>query len=517
MMYMHTITKYKNLALLISIFVIALFLRFYSLNEIPAEMWGDIVEGYLFTKEILKGTWPFYFVLGNGPLFFYIAAAFSTFFGLSFYTLKLTSIFAGFLLMIGSYLIAKEIAGTKVALLTAFLISVSKWSLIQSRIGNMNILVAASVSLIFYFLIRAIKTGKWVYFVLLGIFTGVGMYNYPAFLFVPITLFLIFLTLLIFERKTIMHNFMKIILAVAVYLILCIPFYNMRSQFGFTSSKTYFGSKIFVEDGRLPSDFMNRFWENFKSSMGMFHIRGDSIFRGNPRNEPHLDRISGFFLLLGLFFFIKRKELKRYTMYILFPLFSLQLPAMLVLNFPGEVPSAVRTVGILPFLYIVIALGIYYLTRLCKGYLRTVVLVILLSFITYLNYESVFTYYPKGLPNNNTPFGKIIAREIDKLPAGTKIYIDGCCWGDWGQPEPGGIIYVMKTKRPVKFFAAHDNLRDFSCGENPRLKEDTSAYYVINPKLPNEMKKIKDCIPGGVEGAITVNGFNVAKLYTIGL
>ena len=58
------------------------------------------------------------------------------------------------------------------------------------------------------------------------------------------------------------------------------------------------------------------------------------------------------------------------------------------------------------------------------------------------NTRRYFVDYANGLPNHNTPFGRVIADYLEGQPAETHAFLVGCCWGEWGQPEPKGIRYL---------------------------------------------------------------------------
>lgn len=502
----------KRLFYLSLIIFLGTILRLYQLDSLPAEMWGDIIEGYKFTKEILAGNWPLYFVLGNGPLYFYFAAFLSMFFGLSFFTLKLTSIVVGIILIIGTYLFTKELFNRKIALITAYLLAVSKWPLIYSKLGNMNILVVAFIAFIFYFLVKAIKNGNTIDFILVGFLAGIGLYNYPAFLAVPATLMIIFIHIFIFNRKIIRRNIIRIVMSIVIFTIVSLPFLKLLPQLGFTDRHSYFGSKLLTSNGRLSDNFILQLFTNAVNSLSMFHIKGDVTFRVNPNSEPHVDKISGIFLMIGIYFVLFKEKLRQNIIYIILPFFTLQLPAILVVSFPREVPSATRSIGILPFLYILIAVGIYCLWDNLHLKLARFLVIIAILLILVLNFKSVFIDYPEGLPNRNTPFGKIIAYKIDQLPSETKIYIIGCCWGDKGQPEPNGIRFRLKTKRVLNFIAADNNFQPFECDRSIKNSKD-KLYFVVNPKSVNDQFKVKECLAGGKEQMIKVNNYNVAWIY----
>ena len=124
---------------------------------------------------------------------------------------------------------------------------------------------------------------------------------------------------------------------------------------------------------------------------------------------------------------------------------------ILVVNSPFDVPSATRSIGILPFVYILIAYGFDSVMRLIKTKSIKLIAILFLVAIFILNFNQVFIEYPRGLPNQNVPFDKIIALEIDKLPRNISVYVIGCCWGEWGQPDTRAIKYRLNHARKYKY------------------------------------------------------------------
>jgi 4-amino-4-deoxy-L-arabinose transferase-like glycosyltransferase len=511
----HFWIKYSHIILIILVVILGIFLRFYLLNEIPGEMWADIVDGRIYTGEILQGRWPMYYVLGNGPLFFYFVALLSLFFSLNFFVLKMTSAFFGVLLILGSYLIAREVSNKKIAVLTAFLVGVSKWSLIYSRLGNMNILVPVFIAFIFYFLFRAIKNQKKHDFLVVGILTGIGLYNYPAFLFVPITLGIFLLYFLIYNRRFIKSNLMAITMSIAIFLIFFIPFSRSISQFGFFDSNSYFGSKFFTRGNKLPTDFLQKVIKNSLISFGVFNFKGDPSFRVNVGSQSQLDLLSGIFFWVGIFYCIKIKNIRKNAFFILLPVFTLQLPAILVVNVPSDIPSATRSIGILPFVYLLIAMGIYSVIDKINGKYRKIFITSgILVAIFIVNFNNVFITYPKGLPNNNTPFDRIIAQEIDNLAMNIKVNVVDCCWGEWGQPDPRAIKFNLRKKRDVNFI--NKSVANSACNELiPLNGHKVRNIFITAPENISEQGKISSCFPHGQARKIYTNGFAVAWIYSI--
>jgi len=482
--YKRNILKNIDNYLIYLIILLGLFLRLYKLDNIPAEIWGDIVEGMDFMTPILEGKFPFHYVLGNGPIFFYIASLFSLIVGFNFLALKVTSVVFGLLLVFGGYLFARELFNKEIALITAFLLAVSKWPVIYSRLGLMNIMIPTVISYIFYFLLKSINNKNPTFLLYCSLLLGLGLYIYPAFIIVPPVFFL---TLIIFalnkDFKKILPIKKYLMVSLIVFFLLSTPFILSFDKFGFGDTNSYFGSKFLVASGTLAPDFINRFYSNIVKHLLMFNYKGDACFRINPTNSPQLDLVSGIFFIVGIIYllFSNIECKKKFLLFI--PLIAFQLPSLLVLNVPTDVPSATRSIGIIPFLYVIIALGINFIIG--KADLiqknKKLFLTIIFSCITILNIKQVFVDYSKGLPHKNTPFGRIIADKIDGLTYGIQPYVYSCCWGDWGQPEPGGITYALKRTRDINFIPRGENLCLY-------LPDDTDYYLILDPNYKHLLK-----------------------------
>lgn len=480
--------------ILIIILFLGLWIRLFRLDNLPGEMWGDVAELYEFITYILAGKWPWYYVLGNGPLFSYLAVPIALLFGLSFFSLKLTGVLIGTSIILVSFLIAKEIFNTKTALITGLLVSVSRWPLTFSRLGTMNILVPLFVGLSIYFLIRIMKNNNIKNWIWLAIVMGVGLYNYPAFsMIVPPSAFIILLIFLVLKGNH-AHNWKNSLVSLFIFSLFTIPFVHMVTDKSgnWFSPSSYFAGKIVTNNGSLMDKWWMRLGGNIKSSLLMFNIKGDSTFRVNIPGEPHLDFFSGVFLIVGLLILLFKKQ--RFKWIIIYFFFVLQIPQILVLNFPNEVPSATRSVGLFPMLYPIIAYGLCWILIVCKKLripiITTSLLIAIVGLIiTRQNMEKYFFVYANGLPNHNVPYAKIIAKEIDKLPSNVTAYLTSCCWADWGQPDSKPIAFSLSDRQRKIEYTTHIS----QCNE-VLFKP---AVILFSPRDLDLARKFKQCFPEG--------------------
>lgn len=503
-------SKRTTLQLLLLIVLLGAWLRYWRLEQLPGEIFGDIADNLEHIQSVLSGDFKIlYGYDGREGLLFYLVAPAAALFGNTYLTLKLVVVLIGLATIPAVYLLASEFFNEKVGLLAAFLVAVSKWPLTFSRIGFRAVLAPLFVALTFYFILKAYRRAQTLDFVWSGLFLGVGLYTYTAFRFMLLALLIIFVFFLIWRRDFIARNIIKLALFLSVFLMLAIP---MMLDFS-RHPAAYFahpGPMLFEEGGGVRKDWIAVFTRNLTRQLLMFHGEGDVVFRVNPKLEPMLDVASGIFFLVGVVHLVTKFD-KSKAVFFWIPFFVLQLPSILVLNVPVDIPSATRSIGIIPFVYILVASGIFLVFERIQHWtksLQTLLLLAILTVIFALNVHAYFVKYAYGLPNHNTPIGKIIAQKIDRLPEESRIAVIGCCWGDWGQPEPKGIRYALAKPREIEFINV--DATTFSCSAIQAL--DGNSNIFVNPNLKQQ---VETCW-SAVNLVPTRSHYNQLIYYTIG-
>src|SRR6266542_149064 len=82
---------------------LVLFLRLFQLDELQAEMYGDIVIQDNYLAEIRHGAWPVRYVLSEGPLFHFLILPIVALPGMSYFGLKLASVLVRFGVLPATY------------------------------------------------------------------------------------------------------------------------------------------------------------------------------------------------------------------------------------------------------------------------------------------------------------------------------------------------------------------------------------------------------------------------------
>lgn len=503
---------FTNCLLLLLVLVFSAFIHLFKISEIPGEWFGDITEVHEFVLDIYAGRWPYLFRLGNGPLYPYLAFPILHIFRNQGYeTYKYTSAVVSLLGLIPVYLFFSETVSKKAALISVLIMGSSFWYLVWSRLGNVQVIIPAVVSLYSYFLIRFYKLGRLRDLFWGGVIASLGWYIYtPTFIFPFIYLLFYFLILL---RKKVFVKMVKLTIVFASLLfMLTLPFVFIVQGDSALFTEGYIGKKFIPVFGMNVADIWQKTRDNFQKTLFMFHSRGDVVFRWNVSREPLFDRISGVFMVLGLLnFFGKGKRVRLF--FIVVSLFLLCLPSISPVLPEDEIPSSVRTIGSIPFTYLLVGAGfVWTLDRLRFIFPRRFIYIfmgiLLMLFMVRNNIQHYFISYADGLPEHNLAPSKGLARYIDTLPDSTYVYFSSCCWGDWGEPEPAGIIYSLHKPKHYSEFAYFVE----ACEQVVRIP----AVIVFSPYESDKLNEFKRCNDSTEERKIySDDGREVASiLYT---
>jgi hypothetical protein len=115
----------------------------------------------------------------------------------------------------------------------------------------------------------------------------------------------------------------------------------------------------------------------------------------------------------------------------------------------------------------------------------------LIGIIIVVNGYHYFGAYTWGLPNYNQPWGWEIAKYIDSLPAKTVVKLTDCCWGEWGQPEPKGIYYVLQNQA-----GRHNIVTDYPFVSRCEELAGRNNYVLIfRPDNSRLIDRFRGCYP----------------------
>ncbi|MBC8249070.1 MAG: glycosyltransferase family 39 protein, partial [Anaerolineales bacterium] len=371
--------KHVDLALLLVILLVALFLRVYGLGDIPPGLHYDEAANAILASDIAHGEARPLFIeayTGKEVLFFYLAGAFMRLLGASVFSLRLTSALIGTLTVFITYQLAREMfahqgakASRWLALIGATLLATSYGHVTLSRYGFRAISQPLLQALTLWCLWRGLRRGNARWLVLSGLFCGTTAYTYLASRVFPAVLLLVFLSLLIFDKYHLKRRLSQIaVFAVpAVVVFAPLGFYFLTHPQAF-SVRT--GQLSLFNPELNQGDVLGTFWRAARLALGMISLRGEPLWRFNIPGKPVFSWPLSVLLLLGLALSLirlvrGRNELERtfhFLMLVWLPV--MLLPSILAVK---ELPSALRSVGLIPLLFLLPAQGLWKTTHWLAG------------------------------------------------------------------------------------------------------------------------------------------------------
>ncbi|MBI4991485.1 glycosyltransferase family 39 protein [Candidatus Gottesmanbacteria bacterium] len=294
-------------------------------------------------------------------------------FGLNEFSVRLPSLIAGFLMIVITYLLVKELFGNEIlSLLSSFLLSISPWAIQFSRAAfEANLAAFFNLMGIYLFLIGRKK--GW-YIIPSVIFFVLSFYTFNA---NRIIAPLLLLGLVSLYFKDIWSNKKYFLISAVLALILLLPslnyirsresrlrlqevsIFNNLEPIKLSNQRIGLDADVWwakiIHNRRILflSDFLKHYFDNFSGRFLFTH--GDVNPRLNAQEMGQLYVWELPFLLVGIYWLIKKKEKA-------LPILSLW---MLVVPIPAatarETPHALRILSILPTFQIITAYGLYQL------------------------------------------------------------------------------------------------------------------------------------------------------------
>ena len=369
---------WKNNFALILICLLFLVTRLYKISEIPASVyWDEASIGYNAYSVLATGRdeWgeflPLHFrAFGEFklPVYIYSVVVSEFFFGLTTLAVRLPAVIFGLVSMIGLYLLVLKLTNKKLlSLLSSFLFSITPWFFIFSRTGYEAV---AGLAFFIWAIYLLMLSDKHKFFILISsLLFVISAYSYNSFrILTPIVLGPVLIYLLL--KK----HFIPVLVSTVLIITSLIPIYKLYKQDSGLSRLQTVGSK---------RNIVSNYLKNF--SLEFLFVTGDTNPRSQVPNTSQLYYLDAIFLILGLIYILKSKNLNLYL--VLGLLLISALPAAIT----KENPHALRAILMIPMLLTISAMGIFYLSKKSKYLLTFIIGVYLIFFFGYLN--KFFTKY----------------------------------------------------------------------------------------------------------------------------
>ena len=341
--------------------------------------------------DILQGKiLPFYYRNGGREgLFLFFNALFVVIYGNKPIALYLTSSFIGVLTLPVMYVFGKIFYNNRIALISTFLLASSFYHLNFSRLGYRVIILPL-------ILLLALITLKWAYikrtsqsWILAGFFLALGFYTYISYRIVPFVLLFLFF---VFRKKIIQIKPQEIRNLIISFFITLAPMivYSLRYPADFFGR--IFGASV-LSTYKAQSDFPSTLGERIIATIKMFFITGDPMIQYNFTSIPLLSIVEAGFFLVGFFLLIKNIG-KVSNALVLTISVALTLPVV----FSDSTPHILRGFGMIPFLYLTIALGLEKVAQIIKKKIHPIFAVLLIiAVLIYTSINGYVLYFQKWI------------------------------------------------------------------------------------------------------------------------
>jgi len=410
--------KHVDLAWLLVILLAALFLRVYELGDIPPGLHYDEAANVILAADIAEGKSHPIFIeayTGKEVLFFYLAGAFMRLLGASVFSLRLTSALIGVLTVLITYQLAREMFAHQgaedsrwLALFSAALLATSYWHVTLSRYGFRAISQPLLQALTLWFLWRGLRQENIGWLSLSGLFFGATAYTYLASRVFPAILLLVFLGLLVFERGNLKQRYFQIAVFAVPAIIVFAPlgFYFLTHPQAFS---VRIGQVSLFNPQLNQGNVLGTFWRAARLAFGMISLHGEPLWRFNIPGKPVFSWPLSLFFLLGLVLslikLVRGRGLERtfhFLMLVWLPV--MLLPSILAVK---EVPSALRSVGLIPLVFLLPAQGLWIATcwlagltsrPVSKAALSIAALILVLGLSILATFRDYFVLWAKAAP-----------------------------------------------------------------------------------------------------------------------
>ena len=347
--------RWRELAVLAAIMLVALFMRAYRLDQIPPAAYLD---------EADNGIWGLRFVSepfspftpsrdSNTTLFYQVLGLSLKTLGVRVLTMRCQDVVVGLLTVLAFYFLARDLYGVPAAQGAAFLLAVSRWHTNFSRIAFVEIApVPLFEILVVLFLWRGMERGRRSDFAWAGLFFGLGFHTYIGYRVFPAVIGLLVVHQLVVDRTLAWPGrqwLNLIVFGLATFMTLApLGVYALKHPDIFMSR---------VEAASVAQDVERAgsyepVWINLKKSLLMFNHKGDPRPRHNLPHEPMLDFGTAILFGLGVGYSLRYFRHSRYFLPLVWVLIGL-LPS--VLSLADSNPHSSRTLGNIGPVFLLIA------------------------------------------------------------------------------------------------------------------------------------------------------------------
>ncbi len=409
----------KIVAIVLSLCIlVSLFLHFYKLSEIPPCINADEAAFGYNAYSILKtgrdeygAFMPLRFKSFSDfklPVYTYLSVPFVAIFGLNDFSTRAVNIVFGAAFVPLMYFLAKELFGNKkIALITAFLTSLSPGIYLLSRHAHEGVSGTFFILLTCLFLIKYLKSKKLNHFFFANLFLLLNAFSYQTGRIYLLIFFIFELGIIFLEKKSLSSN--RIIkIAILLFIVFFSLFYDFKYGLNRVNNLLFFknaGFSLRITEylGEHPNriihnklteairDVSNRYISQF--SPEYLTVNGDLNTRFGFTNLSLFTIVEYFLFFIGIYYLFKNKE--KFRHFIIFLLFIIPINNALT----WQSASLIRTYALLFPILFTVGYGTYYsYTSIQNKHIRNFLAILVIAafiFYKYFSWDMYFDHYPK--------------------------------------------------------------------------------------------------------------------------
>jgi DNA-binding beta-propeller fold protein YncE/4-amino-4-deoxy-L-arabinose transferase-like glycosyltransferase len=345
--------KRRESLVLALILLVALFMRVYHLDTMPAGIYLDEADNGVWGLRFLQAPYsPFTENRdSNAALHYQLLGLALRIFGVEPSVLRAFDVPVGLATVLVFYFLAREMFGVPAAQIGTFLLAASRWHVHFSRLAFVEIVpVPLFEVLVIYFLWRGLRNGRRLDYVFAGLSFGLGFHTYIGYRIFPLVIGLYLLHLLVSKRGLIREHLMGLVIFALATLMTLSPLGIYALQRPHIFLRRAEAASVLQDIEREGS--YRPLLENTRKSLLMYNRQGDPRARHNLPHEPMLDTLSAMFFGLGLGYSLLRWRHHRYFLPLVWLCLGL-LPG--ILSLADSNPHSSRTLGSLPAVFLLIA------------------------------------------------------------------------------------------------------------------------------------------------------------------
>jgi 4-amino-4-deoxy-L-arabinose transferase-like glycosyltransferase len=341
--------------MLAAVILIAAVMRFTSLGQVPAGLYRDEAFNGLDALNVLHGQHTIYFAANNGrePMFIYLLALSIGALGRSPFAVRLPAALVSLLTVPATFLMARELWGRRVGLISTAILAVTLWPVHLAHIGFRVGLLPLFAALTAWQAARGWRTQRTRHWVAAGVLYGLSFYTYLAVRFTPalIALFLIYAWLAHpRQRRATLRAVLPFGLSASI-IIMPLAIYAAGHWSIFMGR----GWQVLISNPGIggPNPWLT-LARNIVSAIGMFLWRGDFSARQNLPYRPVFDPAMSVFFLAGIAIAFAQARRDAASALALIWTAVMLMPTILA----EDTPHFLRAVGVLPIIAIFPALAL---------------------------------------------------------------------------------------------------------------------------------------------------------------